>query len=250
MKAVKPLDSPNGDGAKVVVFLSQKGGVGKSTGTVNAAATKADLLRSRLSADDPSPVAAVSIDQQGSAVWWSERVNGRDFHVVQAHDDIDGLRKLRNLRGVKYVYVDTPGWIDMAGNGGADTLGDGKASDALRAVLDVADLAVIPMQPEPLCYKPTARTIKYVVEPRGLKYLVYINNWDPRDGERDRDETIEYVEKNGWPLANTVIRRYKLHTRASAEGQVVTDYPKNRAGMEARLDFSKLTHEIDLAVGA
>lgn len=243
-------DRADDDEATVVTIINRKGGVSKSTVTVNAAATKAQLLRNSLSPDAKSPVAAVSIDPQGSAVWWAERVDGRDFHIVQAHDDIEGLRKLKKLRGIKHIYVDTPGWIDLDDNSGADPLGDGKSSDALRAVLSVTDLAVVPMLPEPLSYKPTLQTIRRVLEPRGVPYMVVISNWDARDGKADRDETIEYVQNKGWPLANTVIRRYKLHTRASAEGHVVTDYPRNRVGLEARLDFSGLAHEIDEMISA
>jgi chromosome partitioning protein len=45
-------------------------------------------------------------------------------------------------------------------------------------------------------------------------------------------------------MCNTVVRRYKIHTRASAEGLVVTQYPKNRVAMEAREDFFRLALEL------
>ena len=45
-------------------------------------------------------------------------------------------------------------------------------------------------------------------------------------------------------MCNTVVRRYKLHTRASADGLVVTQYPKNRVAMEAREDFFRLALEL------
>jgi chromosome partitioning protein len=246
-KTVKRRSKAADRRTRVVTIINRKGGVGKSTIAVNAAATSAEILKSRLSPDVKSPVAAVSIDPQGSAVWWSERVNDLPFHIVQAHDDIDGLRTLDNLPGIEQVYVDTPGWIDLNDGTDADPLGEGSASEALNAVLSVTDLAIVPIQTEPLCYQPTAQTIRRVLEPRGVPYMVVINNWDPRDGVIDRDDTIEYVQRNGWPLANTVVRRYKLHTRASADGHVVTEYPKNRVALEARLDFSNLAHEIDLA---
>ena len=239
-------EDPDNDDAAVVTFINQKGGVGKSTETVNTAATTAKVLRTRANGQAKSPVAAVSIDPQGSAVWWSERVADRDFHIVQAHDDIEGLRRLRQLPGIKRVFVDTPGWIELNESSTADAVGDGRASEALKAVLSSTDLAVVPMTPEPLSYPPTGHTIEKVLQPRGIPFMVVINNWDPRDGRADLDETIEFVQRKGWPLANTVIRRYKLHTRASADGQVVTEYPRNRVGMEARADFSALSHEIEL----
>ena len=62
---------------RVVTVLNQKGGVGKSTAVVNLAAVRAQKLTADLDPDAFSPVAAVSIDPQGSAKWWANRVDSQ-----------------------------------------------------------------------------------------------------------------------------------------------------------------------------
>lgn len=234
----------------VHVVLNQKGGVGKSTIAVNLAAVTADVLNHGDDPDASSPVLALSVDPQGSAVWWASRMNDLPFHIAQAHDDLAGLRKIKDLPGIQHVYVDTPGWIDLyGGDDTSDPLGRGPAADVLRTVLEMADQVIVPIETEPLSFDPTARTINKVLRPRGIRHLVVINNWDPRDGVGDLNQTKDFVKANGWPLANTVIRHYKLHARASADGQVVTEYPLNRVALQAREDFYKLALELNVGGG-
>ena len=42
-----------------------------------------------------------------------------------------------------------------------------------------------------------------------------------------------------------MIRHYKLHARASADGLVVTEYPVNRVALQAREDFYKFALELN-----
>ena len=111
-------------------------------------------------------------------------------------------------------------------------------------MIEECDDVLVPMLPEPLCYDPTARTIDSLIRPYGKPFRVVINGWDPRDGDTDLRQTAEYVRRMGWPLCNTVVRRYKIHTRASAEGMVVTQYPKNRVALEASQDFLRPPFEL------
>ncbi|WP_331731592.1 ParA family protein (plasmid) [Streptomyces sp. NBC_01005] len=235
--------------ARITAFVNRKGGVGKSTLTVNTSAITANVLGPSPDGE-PDYVAAVSADPQGSATWWSERV-GDDlpfsFIQTKSRADLEFFPELKKSRKVKHAFIDTPGWMDLPDDEkqtAGDPFGVSAAADAMRAVLSIADDIIVPVEPEPLGFMPTRDTIEEVVKPMGLPYLVVINNWDPRDGEADLEQTKDFVRAQGWKLANTVIRHYKVHTRAALEGTVVTQYKKNRVAMEAREDFYQLAVEI------
>jgi chromosome partitioning protein len=226
----------------VHVVINQKGGVGKSTLTINLAAVKNDVLAARYEADGAdSPVLVGSVDPQGSAVWWADRVADLPFNVAMVEHP-DQIRNLPRMNGIEHVILDTPGW---AGNtpGVATDL----ASRAIDEALNIADLAIVPITPEPLSFDPTARTIEDVLKPKGVPFRVVVNNWDPRDGDVDLKQTMEFVRRRGWPLVNTVVRHYKVHTRAAAEGRVVTEYATNRIGLQAREDFQRLCLALEVS---
>ena len=115
----------------------------------------------------------------------------------------------------------------------SDPLGRGPAADALRAVLDMADQVIVPIETEPLSFDPTARTINKVLEPRGVRYIVVINNWDPRDGTArpQRDQGIRQGQRMAaGPHRDPALQAARPRQRRRPGGHRVPAEPGRAAG--------------------
>lgn len=219
---------------RIHAVINQKGGVGKTTVVVHTAATVADALHGT---PDNTPVLGVSVDPQASMLEWAKRAADQlPFDFVQCHDNPGQLATLKQLRKYQQIFVDTPGALDMPGSD--------ERMQILKAVLEIADDVIVPIEPEPLAFNPATRTIETVIKPSGTPFKLVVNNHDPRDSDHDLRQTLEYIERRRYPRFNTILRHYKLHTRAPASGMTVVNYLKNRVAMEARTDFLRFGVEV------
>ncbi|SLC86493.1 ParA family protein [Mycobacteroides abscessus] len=212
---------------KVITLINQKGGVGKSTMTMNLAACVAEVLLAKLPPTAHSPVAVVSVDPQGSAKWWADRMGPAavPFYLIQADDDpLEWLRQMNSIEGISHLFVDTPGWHDTNPDNTEDGLEASYSGDVLRTVLDVSDEFIVPMKAAPLCFDPTVRTIEKLILPRGKKFTVVVNEHDTLRGDKRLAKTRDFVLQRKWPIAETAIRLYSVHTDASAERLLVPEY--------------------------
>lgn len=208
-----PLSSPK----KILVVLNGKGGVGKTTTAINLAAAMAATDR----------VLLVDADPQGSATWWFEHGNQPMGFDLRQEINPTQLTALRHGGDYDLVVVDTPPAL---------------ASEALAAVIPVADYIILPTPPAPMDLTALIETVRVTVTPQGIAHRVLLTRVDPRSINEalDAQHTLKEL---GIPACNAFIRAYKAHERAALEGVPITLWHGNNA-REAEADYRRVAEEI------
>jgi chromosome partitioning protein len=199
---------------KVIVFSSQKGGVGKSTGAVNQAANFS--LRGY-------DVLLVDTDPQGSAhEWINERRDNEDYDLKKISFEVQTGNKIHlNLKdkAEKYQFV----IVDVAG---VDTV-------EMRSALLAADIAIIPL----LVSLFDVRTLKKLDRVLSLslernenlirKVLQSRSTPLPRKQQLEREELqdlLSATETLENQLMDTIITERTVYRDANTQGMCVNEY--------------------------
>ncbi|WP_328908002.1 ParA family protein [Streptomyces sp. NBC_00234] len=238
-------------GPKFIIVIQQKGGAGKSTITVNLAAASGRSSVMQNDIEDAAVVAA-GIDPQGSLEGWADQVpeEALPFDYLVTRGKVGILSELRDNPSRKRVIVDTPGFmeIDPDAAWGDDPLGESRVADALREVLELADLAIVPITPEWLSWAPAEFTIERILKPRGIPFIVVINLHDPRDGDTALDKVKTWIDQRSYPRMADPIRKYKIHAHAAEDGLTVVEYKESGTALRAREDLMNLALCVEQAL--
>ncbi|MFK8182590.1 MAG: ParA family protein [Phormidesmis sp.] len=201
----------------ILVIFNGKGGVGKTTTAVNLAAIFAEQQN----------VLLVDADSQGSANWWANRGDSTPGFDVSSETDPTLLGKLKNIKTYDIIVVDTPPAL---------------SSEAVAAVLPIADYLLLPTPPAPMDIAALVQTVRNTIAPSGVPHRVLLTKVDSRSlGEALEAQNM--LMELDIPACYAFVKTYKAHERAALEGVPITQW-SGRNAAEARADYIRVADEI------
>ncbi len=176
----------------IITFANQKGGVGKSTLTVNMAAAIHETFQ--------EPVMVVDLDNQETAAEWVEK----GALPVSATRKVTGDQ----LTAPGFVLLDTPGNLH---------------DPMTQKAIEIADVVVIPCNSAPGAMAPTSRTIAVVKKVKGVNPIVVLT--DLRQGSIIERAILEWSQTLGVPVAKTILHRREIFPQTQVMGSWVQSGP-------------------------
>lgn len=207
----------------LIGVLNQKGGAGKSTAAVHLA----HWLQQR-----GHTVHLVDLDPQGTSSFWLQASDiDVPFTFLAADSDVVLERLPAIAAASDFVVVDGPAGL----------------SDATRAVLLLADLALIPVQPSGADVRSAADAVRLVAQARRIRQgmpeaRVFISR--ATKGTRLLQEARSVLSQlDEVPLLNTAISQRQCVADAFGQALSVLDATTG-PGLEAATEFKALFTEL------
>lgn len=204
----------------IVGILSQKGGVGKSTISINLAATLASRGKR---------VLLIDADPQGSAMAWSSAREGDPLFPVigmakpTLHKDLPEV-----ARDYDHVIID----------------GAPRVNDLGRAAIIASDLIVIPVQPSPYDVWAAAETVQLVREAQQFKATlkaVFVINRKIANTAIGRDVVGALAQFDDVPVLATALTQRVVYAESAGAGLSVAEASP---GSEGAREVERLADEI------
>jgi len=193
--------------AKVIAAANLKGGVGKSTTTINlAAAAQMAGISSAIIDIDP--------EQQAAARWHDSRTAEFPLVVSAVHTRLPQAIAELEKAGVELIFIDCPAFVHPPTN------------EAMK----VSDLALIPCRSTVQDLQFLTTTIEIAAD-RQKPAAVVLNAVEPQ--LRETEQAQDFITKAGITLAPVYLSKAVAYHRAITAGLGVTEFePAGKAAQE------------------
>jgi chromosome partitioning protein len=205
----------------VIALVNQKGGCAKSTTAVHLAYWLFHKQRTVLLVDADA--------QRSSSIWLESLEDPIPCEVAQTAEEL--LERIPKLtEQYDEIVVDGPAGL----------------SEATKAIILCADVAVIPCQPSGVDLRSAADAIRLIRQAQATRggapqAAVFLSR--AVKGTRLKDEAIEQLDSLGVPILKTVV--HQRQAVADTFGQTATVWELlGKAALEAAEEFEQLFEEI------
>jgi len=206
---------------KVIALLAWKGGVGKSTLTINLATA---------AIEDGHKVGIIDLDPQSSLSEWSDRREAEQPFVSDAKPRaVAQIVEAGRGIGLDLMLIDTPP----------------NATDEVEAALTVADTIIIPTGVALFDLKAVTRTVRVTTQANKPFSVVLnrIGNRSDREANRIRRE----LNKVGMPILSEVIHDLKVFKNSSDLGlTAIEQEPEGKGAGDVRAVWKLVSKQAGL----
>jgi chromosome partitioning protein len=196
----------------IISLINQKGGVGKTTAAVNLASAIAEAGNN---------VLVVDTDPQGSVIQWQSIADANEFDAIHLPSPQLKKRLKTSNRRYDHIVIDSPPAVE----------------EITRSVIEVSNLAIIPIGPSPLDIWSSQETVAIVnsLRKRYRKLNVKILVYRKIPGTRLAKEAREAMRSYKLGILMTEISQRIAYVEAMIAGISVLKYaPRSAAAIEMR----------------